>query len=143
MPCSPRSARSVCWWTKSYNVDLPGSPMNTTSPPRPPSPPDGPPLGTYFSRRNATQPLPPSPATTFTLHSSMNFIALLGRTLTTRSLHPSHQKHCKDLTEQAEVLLQKPDWRSRGGRSDSKEKCRRSRRSLSGRRAEMADRDLS
>ena len=33
-----------------------------TSPPLPPSPPEGPPRGTNFSRRNAMQPLPPSPA---------------------------------------------------------------------------------
>ena len=35
-----------------------------TSPPRPPSPPEGPPRGTNFSRRNAMQPFPPSPAFT-------------------------------------------------------------------------------
>src|SRR5258705_89107 len=33
-------------------------------PPCPPSPPDGPPRGTNFSRRNATQPFPPLPAFT-------------------------------------------------------------------------------
>ena len=44
----------------------------TTSPPRPPSPPLGPPRGTYFSRRNARQPLPPSPALTRILTSSIN-----------------------------------------------------------------------
>src|SRR5579883_2281420 len=43
-----------------------------TSPPRPPSPPLGPPRGTYFSRRNATQPLPPSPAFTVMIASSIN-----------------------------------------------------------------------
>src|ERR1051326_7612571 len=43
-----------------------------TSPPRPPSPPDGPPRGTNFSRRNATQPLPPSPALTRMIAWSMN-----------------------------------------------------------------------
>src|ERR1700726_4595364 len=42
------------------------------SPPRPPSPPLGPPRGTYFSRRNARQPLPPSPAFTRMITSSMN-----------------------------------------------------------------------
>src|SRR5215470_9151766 len=41
-------------------------------PPLPPSPPEGPPRGTYFSRRNATQPLPPSPAFTKILASSTN-----------------------------------------------------------------------
>src|SRR6185437_2432962 len=45
--------------------------MNT-SPPRPPSPPLGPPRGTNFSRRNARQPLPPSPAFTRIFTSSMN-----------------------------------------------------------------------
>src|SRR5271169_4018498 len=43
-----------------------------TSPPRPPSPPDGPPRGTNFSRRKATQPLPPSPALTRIRASSIN-----------------------------------------------------------------------
>src|SRR5215470_15061466 len=43
-----------------------------TSPPRPPSPPEGPPRGTYFSRRKATQPLPPSPAFRRILASSTN-----------------------------------------------------------------------
>src|SRR6516225_10272249 len=41
-------------------------------PPCPPSPPDGPPLGTYFSRRNATQPFPPSPPLTNIFASSTN-----------------------------------------------------------------------
>ncbi len=44
------------------------------SPPRPPSPPLGPPRGTYFSRRNARQPLPPSPALTVILTSSTNIM---------------------------------------------------------------------
>src|SRR5436305_14396632 len=44
----------------------------TTSPPRPPSPPEGPPRGTNFSRRNAMQPLPPSPPRTRTSAESMN-----------------------------------------------------------------------
>src|ERR1700691_6087892 len=43
-----------------------------TSPPRPPSPPLGPPRGTYFSRRKAKQPLPPLPALTRMVTSSMN-----------------------------------------------------------------------
>src|SRR6516225_3705670 len=43
-----------------------------TSPPRPPSPPEGPPRGTNFSRRKAMQPLPPSPALTRILASSTN-----------------------------------------------------------------------
>src|SRR5512142_2898918 len=41
-------------------------------PPCPPSPPEGPPLGTNFSRRNAAIPEPPSPATTSITTSSMN-----------------------------------------------------------------------
>ncbi len=35
-----------------------------TEPPLPPSPPAGPPSGTYFSRRKATAPSPPLPAFT-------------------------------------------------------------------------------
>src|ERR1700680_2548316 len=42
------------------------------SAPLPPSPPLGPPRGTYFSLRKARQPLPPSPALTRILTSSMN-----------------------------------------------------------------------
>src|ERR1700687_468582 len=44
----------------------------TMSPPQPPSPPEGPPLGTNFSRRKAMQPLPPSPAFTRIFASSIN-----------------------------------------------------------------------
>src|SRR5262249_21675808 len=46
-----------------------------TSPPEPPSPPEGPPRGTNFSRRKATQPLPPSPALTLIFASSINMVA--------------------------------------------------------------------
>src|SRR5271154_2791035 len=42
------------------------------SAPWPPSPPEGPPRGTYFSLRNATQPLPPGPPVTRILASSAN-----------------------------------------------------------------------
>src|SRR5574337_1156949 len=41
-------------------------------PPFPPSPPLGPPRGTYFSRRKLTQPRPPSPARTTTRAVSTN-----------------------------------------------------------------------
>src|SRR5580704_4981564 len=50
------------------------------SPPLPPSPPEGPPRGTYFSLRNATQPLPPSPAFIEILASSANTNHLLRET---------------------------------------------------------------
>src|SRR5689334_13161854 len=69
-PCRPRWAvysglnrkcRRVLRWMVATIV---------ISPPRPPSPPLGPPRGTYFSRRNARQPLPPSPAFTVILTSS-------------------------------------------------------------------------
>src|ERR1700693_2737457 len=49
------------------------------SPPRPPSPPLGPPRGTYFSRRKARHPLPPSPAFTRILTSSINMLVGSGR----------------------------------------------------------------
>src|SRR5580700_1648886 len=42
------------------------------SPPLPPSPPEGPPRGTYFSLRKATQPSPPSPALMEIFASSAN-----------------------------------------------------------------------
>ncbi len=45
-----------------------------TSPPLPPSPPSGPPLGTNFSRRKLTQPLPPAPARTKNLALSIKDI---------------------------------------------------------------------
>src|SRR5271155_5550706 len=71
-PCLPRSAvcsglkrkcSSVLWCSLATKVTLP---------PRPPSPPLGPPRGTNFSRRNARQPLPPSPAFTRIRTSSIN-----------------------------------------------------------------------
>jgi hypothetical protein len=48
------------------------SPTRITSPPLPPSPPFGPPQGSYFSRRKLMQPRPPSPAAALMTHSSMN-----------------------------------------------------------------------
>src|SRR5438132_3686671 len=51
-----------------------------TSPPWPPSPPSGPPRGTYFSRRKLTQPRPPSPARTSICTRSMK-LAISGRDL--------------------------------------------------------------
>src|ERR1700730_7491657 len=46
------------------------------APPCPPSPPLGPPRGTNSSRRNARQPFPPSPATTWMSTSSTNIRAV-------------------------------------------------------------------
>src|SRR4051794_10893395 len=48
--------------------------MNTMDAPSPPSPPDGPPLGTNFSRRKAIAPLPPAPAFTRIVASSTKCI---------------------------------------------------------------------
>ena len=47
------------------------------SPPVPPSPPSGPPLGIFFSLLKLARPFPPSPALTSIKTSSMNFIELL------------------------------------------------------------------
>src|SRR6266436_5807516 len=58
-----------------------------TSPPLPPSPPEGPPRGTNFSRRNARQPLPPSPAFTRIVASSMNMDLHQRKRLTVPSVH--------------------------------------------------------
>src|SRR6266853_318119 len=49
----------------------------TMSPPRPPSPPEGPPRGTNFSRRKAMHPLPPSPALILMIASSINMLSIL------------------------------------------------------------------
>ena len=61
LPASPLSARyarrtpaSVVWFDAA---------RSTMSPPAPPSPPFGPPLSTYFSRRNAQQPTHTEPRT--------------------------------------------------------------------------------
>src|SRR5690349_17438145 len=43
-------------------------------PPRPPSPPSGPPIGTYFARWNDAEPSPPLPARTSMRASSKNFM---------------------------------------------------------------------
>ena len=50
------------------------SALKTTSAPLPPSPPLGPPFGTYFSRRKLDIPSPPSPALTKTRALSINII---------------------------------------------------------------------
>jgi hypothetical protein len=52
----------------------PGSRLKIDTAPLPPSPPSGPPRGTYFSRRKLRQPLPPFPACTVIVASSTNFI---------------------------------------------------------------------
>src|SRR5271156_4701346 len=56
------------------SVLRPSTACAITSPPLPPSPPFGPPYSMNFSRRNDTQPLPPSPERIYTLASSRNFI---------------------------------------------------------------------
>src|SRR5579864_1823255 len=71
-PCRPRSALYSGLNRKCTRVLCRSLDSMMTSPPLPPSPPDGPPRGTNFSRRNAMQPLPPSPAFTRILASSMN-----------------------------------------------------------------------
>src|SRR5437868_13248623 len=71
-PCRPRSALCSGLKRKCTRVLWRSLDSMITSPPLPPSPPDGPPRGTYFSRRKATQPLPPSPAFTRIFASSIN-----------------------------------------------------------------------
>src|SRR6202034_92813 len=77
-PCRPRSASCSGLKRKCSSVLWCSLATKTTSPPRPPSPPLGPPRGTNFSRRNARQPLPPSPAFTRIRTSSMNMGVGLG-----------------------------------------------------------------
>src|SRR5271163_1254815 len=71
-PWRPRSALYSGLKRKCTKVLWRSLDSMMTSPPSPPSPPDGPPRGTYFSRRKARQPLPPSPAFTRIVASSMN-----------------------------------------------------------------------
>src|SRR5260370_2593874 len=71
-PCRPRSALYSGLKRKCTSVLWRSLDSIQTSPPLPPSPPEGPPRGTNFSRRNAMQPLPPSPALTRILASSIN-----------------------------------------------------------------------
>src|SRR2546430_7204565 len=71
-PCRPRSALYSGLKRKCTSVLWRSLDSIITSPPLPPSPPEGPPRGTYFSRRKATHPLPPSPALTRIFASSMN-----------------------------------------------------------------------
>src|SRR5256886_7483900 len=71
-PWRPRSALYSGLKRKCTSVLWRSLDSMYTSPPRPPSPPEGPPRGTNFSRRKATHPLPPSPALTRIRASSMN-----------------------------------------------------------------------
>ena len=62
IPCSPRLASCRREKRKSTRVLRLESATAYTCPPRPPSPPLGPPNSLYFSCRKETQPAPPSPA---------------------------------------------------------------------------------
>src|SRR5580765_7073476 len=111
-PCSPRS--DLCSglkrkWTKVLWLN---DEVIRMSPPWPPSPPEGPPRGTNFSRRKAMQPLPPSPAFTRIFASSINiFVSRWQRTLVDLRVSGGYRfldlprrctkgKHCK--------IIQKP-----------------------------------
>src|SRR5215470_15598742 len=75
-PWRPRSALYSGLKRKCTSVLWRSLDSMITSPPLPPSPPEGPPRGTNFSLRKATQPLPPSPALTRIFASSMNIASL-------------------------------------------------------------------
>src|SRR5699024_10321209 len=72
LPSSPCSATYFLWYLKSINVLRPKSTSNITLAPFPPSPPSGPPAGTYFSLLNDTAPFPPFPDLTKILALSIN-----------------------------------------------------------------------
>ncbi len=77
LPWAPRPALkwALFWkWTSVFSCRFTSK---MTSPPWPPLPPAGPPRGTYFSRRKATAPFPPSPAFTWILASSKNIDPIL------------------------------------------------------------------
>src|SRR5271165_1632687 len=71
-PWRPRSALYSGLKRKCTSVLWRSLDSMITSPPCPPSPPEGPPRGTNFSRRNAMQPFPPSPALIRIFASSTN-----------------------------------------------------------------------
>ena len=73
-PDPPFSARKVFLFLKSTSVFKLSVALINMEPPSPPSPPSGPPSGTYFSLLKLRQPLPPLPAFTKILVSSINFI---------------------------------------------------------------------
>src|SRR5580698_1762383 len=73
-PWRPRSALYSGLKRKWTSVLCCSLDSMTTSPPLPPSPPEGPPRGTNFSRRKAMQPFPPSPAFTRIFTSSINIV---------------------------------------------------------------------
>src|SRR5271163_3641719 len=75
-PCRPRWAVYSGLKRKCTSVLWRSLDSIEMSPPLPPSPPEGPPRGTNFSRRKAMQPLPPSPAFTRILASSINIECL-------------------------------------------------------------------
>src|SRR5579862_3809806 len=75
-PWCPRSALCSGLKRKCTSVLWRSLDSMTMSPPLPPSPPEGPPRGTHFSRRKAMQPLPPSPALTLIFASSINMHVL-------------------------------------------------------------------
>ena len=58
-PWPPLTARKWCLWRKCERSCSWRVATSTTSPPGAPSPPSGPPLGMYFSRRKLMEPLPP------------------------------------------------------------------------------------
>src|SRR5580692_261192 len=74
-PALPDGAAKPRLKRNSNRVESSGLASKKTLPPRPPSPPAGPPLGTYFSRRHATIPSPPPPASASIAASSMNCTA--------------------------------------------------------------------
>src|ERR1700679_261388 len=93
-PCRPRSASCSGLKRKCNSVLWCWLATKITSPPLPPSPPLGPPCGTNFSRRNARQPLPPSPALIVILTSSTSMkkaAEASGRTLSVISISSADQ----------------------------------------------------
>ena len=71
-PLAPALAANLRWRRKLISVFRLPSARIITDPPLPPSPPLGPPRGTYFSRRKETMPSPPAPETTIIFALSIN-----------------------------------------------------------------------
>ena len=66
-PCSPFSALMNFLYFRWINVQNCGFDLNMICPPLPPSPPSGPPLGTYLARCRCTDPAPPCPEAQYIL----------------------------------------------------------------------------
>src|SRR3989338_9889664 len=84
-PASPHGAENFFREAKTLRVSVLSSATIHTAPPFPPSPPSGPPIGSYFSRRQLTHPRPPFPPRTVMVASSRNMDGIENREWTIKN----------------------------------------------------------